>query len=338
MKGWQIFILIFSGLGIFNSLAFTIYMGFPDVRQKRKNLFLQIILLAFILQIIHALIELFNWRISPYYANLYLLGSYVQGPAVYLYLQKSIKPDYEIWPKGFLVHFLPYIIIASLKYNFDKNGLLEWIAIYLVGIQYLFYILIGIKPYMTIRKQYKQGNKQLYLIYFLFPVFAFLWLNYPFSGITGINYQLWETILHSCFVYYLIFLMIKTPKPENNKYRFSTINPKESLNIYHNLINEIKVKEYYLDTEITLRKLSKKVNISINIISQVTNQNSGLNFPDFINTFRIEKAMELLPVNIRKGFTISSVAFDCGFNSLSAFNRAFKKTTGKTPSEYLKSL
>ena len=137
------------------------------------------------------------------------------------------------------------------------------------------------------------------------------------------------------FLYYLIFLKIKEPKSETDKYKFSGIDETVSQSIYTKTVTAIREKELYLDPDISLTILSKKVSLQVNILSQVINQNSHSNFRDFINTFRIEKATKEIRDKAQKGFTIASVAYDCGFNSLSAFNRAFKKATGQTPSEYI---
>jgi AraC-like DNA-binding protein len=335
MQPWQIIILAFSGLGIFNSLAFVIYLHIARKQSFYKNLFLQIILLAFIIQITHALLELFQWQFSPYTGNLYLIGIYCQGPSMYLFIRKSLNPQWLIWPKQFIIHYAPWLIISSLRYNFGNPGLKEWIAVYLVGIQLLVYILLCIKPYLAVRKLYRQKEKKYFLISYLFPAFAFLWITFPFSGITKINYQIIESILHSAFLYYLIFLKIKEPKSETDKYRFSGIDETASQKIFAEIINAIREKELFLDPDISLTLLAKKVSLQVNILSQVINQNSHSNFRDFINTFRIEKAKTEIRNKAQKGFTIASVAFDCGFNSLSAFNRAFKKATGNTPSEYI---
>ena len=142
--------------------------------------------------------------------------------------------------------------------------------------------------------------------------------------------------MHAAFLYYLIFLKIKEPKPEKNKYQFSKIDEKESQNVFNEITAVIRGKELYLDPDITLAKLARKVNLSVNVLSQAINQNSDSNFRDFINNFRIQKAQQEIVAKTNKGFTIASVAYDCGFNSLSAFNRAFKKLTGKTPTNYLK--
>ena len=95
----------------------------------------------------------------------------------------------------------------------------------------------------------------------------------------------------------------------------------------------IEMDQVHKMPNISLRGLAKELIINPNALSQVINENFNQNFPDFINTLRIKEAKNLLtPSN--DYLKIASIASDCGFNTLSAFNVAFKKNTGLTPSEY----
>ncbi len=88
---------------------------------------------------------------------------------------------------------------------------------------------------------------------------------------------------------------------------------------------------------LTLPKLAKHMLISSNLLSQAINEKAKQNFPDFINSYRINEAKKILSSPDSANQKISSIAFDTGFNTLSAFNNAFKKFTSITPSEYRKS-
>jgi AraC-like DNA-binding protein len=61
-----------------------------------------------------------------------------------------------------------------------------------------------------------------------------------------------------------------------------------------------------------------------------------MNFYDYINSFRVQKAKELLKSPKYKDQTILSLAFEAGFNSKTTFNTVFKKATGLTPSQFAK--
>jgi AraC-like DNA-binding protein len=76
--------------------------------------------------------------------------------------------------------------------------------------------------------------------------------------------------------------------------------------------------------------------ISLHYLSRVLNQYKQQNFFDYINQLRIE-AFKLEVVNpLKQHLSISGIAFNCGFNSKAAFNIAFRKYTGLTPSAYRK--
>ena len=77
--------------------------------------------------------------------------------------------------------------------------------------------------------------------------------------------------------------------------------------------------------------VAKSVHISPNYLSERFKEVTGVNFVDYIARHRIEKARELLQnLNLR----ISEIAFAVGFQSLSQFNRVFRKLAGKSPTAY----
>ena len=85
------------------------------------------------------------------------------------------------------------------------------------------------------------------------------------------------------------------------------------------------------DEKVSLTKVAKLVNISPNHLSDKFKEVTGVNFVDYIAQTRTEKARELLD---NSNLRISEIAFAVGFQSLSQFNRVFKKLTGKSPSAY----
>ena len=85
------------------------------------------------------------------------------------------------------------------------------------------------------------------------------------------------------------------------------------------------------DEDLSLTKVAKSVHISPNHLSEKFKEVTGVNFVDYIARHRIEKARELLQnLNLR----ISEIAFAVGFQSLSQFNRVFRKLAGKSPTAY----
>jgi AraC-like DNA-binding protein len=92
-----------------------------------------------------------------------------------------------------------------------------------------------------------------------------------------------------------------------------------------------KFIEEYSAEELSLRKVAKAVNVSSNHLSEKFKQVTGINFVEYVARARFEKACDLLR---NSNLRISEIAFAVGFQSLSQFNRVFKKLSGKSPSAY----
>lgn len=88
----------------------------------------------------------------------------------------------------------------------------------------------------------------------------------------------------------------------------------------------------YLEPSLTLTELSKMLGVNTTVLSYIINQTQGCNFNDLINRYRVDA----VKAEIAKGSNgqLLTIAFDNGFNSKATFNRAFKKFTGLSPSEY----
>lgn len=96
----------------------------------------------------------------------------------------------------------------------------------------------------------------------------------------------------------------------------------------------IKARKYIeenFDEQISLDDAAQTVNTSVRYFCKVFKKATGFTFTDYLSRVRIEKAKNLLLNPHRR---ISEVAFEVGFESLSQFNRSFKRLNGKTPTEY----
>ncbi len=92
----------------------------------------------------------------------------------------------------------------------------------------------------------------------------------------------------------------------------------------------------YLDADLTLPSLAAMLQIPSHQLSRIINDKLGLNFFDFVNQYRIEEVKAKINDPAFDNLSLLGIAFECGFNTKSAFNRVFKKLTGLTPSEYKK--
>ncbi len=83
--------------------------------------------------------------------------------------------------------------------------------------------------------------------------------------------------------------------------------------------------------DISLSQVAKAVNTSTFYFCKMFKKVTGINFTDYLSRVRIEKSKNLL---LNPNLRVSEIAFEVGFQSLTHFNRVFKKILGQTPSDY----
>ncbi|MDN5215480.1 helix-turn-helix domain-containing protein [Fulvivirgaceae bacterium BMA12] len=126
--------------------------------------------------------------------------------------------------------------------------------------------------------------------------------------------------------------------PPKGKYAKSGLNEALSSRLYEQLITRMNSEALYRNGDLSIGDLASQLDVHPNYLSQVINEREGRNFYDFVNHYRVEEFKRLIADPKNHHLTLLSMAFDCGFNSKSAFNRYFKKNTGQTPSEYFSSV
>jgi len=92
----------------------------------------------------------------------------------------------------------------------------------------------------------------------------------------------------------------------------------------------------HIDTNITLKEISKDLNISPSYLSREFSKYFGeLSFGEYIQQQRIAKAKELMD---NATYSLTEIAYLTGFSDQSHFTRIFKKITGQNPSGFRKKL
>ncbi|MFZ5519072.1 MAG: helix-turn-helix transcriptional regulator [Candidatus Zhuqueibacterota bacterium] len=118
------------------------------------------------------------------------------------------------------------------------------------------------------------------------------------------------------------------------KYEKSGLSPEKAGQYTDQLRRLMESEKPYRDCELTLGQLAHQLSISPHNLSEIINTQMGLNFFDFVNSYRIEDVKQSLADPQKDHIKILALAFDAGFNSKTTFNTIFKKHTRLTPSEY----
>lgn len=97
----------------------------------------------------------------------------------------------------------------------------------------------------------------------------------------------------------------------------------------------IQKAKAFIDTnqaeDIRLAQVASAVNTSAFYFCKMFKQSTGMTFTDYLARLRVEKVKSLL---LNPHIRISEAAFQVGFQSLSQFNRVFRKVAGESPTTY----
>lgn len=91
------------------------------------------------------------------------------------------------------------------------------------------------------------------------------------------------------------------------------------------------IQMHYMESDLGLSKIATLFDISEGYVSSIFKGQTGINFADYIENIRIEKACTLLS---NKTIAISEVAEQVGYNSVHSFRRAFKRVKEVNPKDY----
>jgi AraC-like DNA-binding protein len=122
------------------------------------------------------------------------------------------------------------------------------------------------------------------------------------------------------------------------KYHKSSLTESGKLKILDNIVFELETRHYFLDNLASLSELAKKIGESPHHVSQVINEKLNKSFFELLASYRVEEAKRILSDDKSNKITVEEISEMVGYNSKTAFNNAFKKLSGKTPSEFRKSI
>lgn len=119
--------------------------------------------------------------------------------------------------------------------------------------------------------------------------------------------------------------------PEQSEVVVSSVSQEEM----DTLIRYMDIEKPYLEPDLNLITLSRKLHMSRSQLSQIINDGFDKNFNDFVNGYRIGAVKQMLVSGRQEQLSLLGIAMECGFNSKATFNRVFKKMTGKSPTMFL---
>lgn len=337
MNTAQLILFFFSGIGILNSLAFAGWLLLSKRGRPWANRLLALLLLAVALRVSKSLFYFLLESVHIGFINAGLVGKVAIGPLLLLYVFSLTRPQFQ-WRKVHWLHLVPSIVLAVLT-PFMSWEMIIW-AYHAAMVQMLAYMVwsywevLQYKPASDVERPLKKWLANLSF------VLALVWLAYLSQILMGgLTVYAIGAAWFAMVVYAVLFLALKQQKlfvavEKEAKYQTSNVSKAELDEHKDPLLHLLEKEKVYLDRNLSLPGLAEKMGIRTDVMSRLVNEKFEKNFNDFINGYRIAEARQLLEKPEWADMKIAAVAIDCGFKSISAFNTAFKKSVGMTPSQY----
>lgn len=286
---------------------------------------------------------------------------FLVGPFFLFYI-KALLGEKVVLKGKLLLHFMPFVLLViywtpfylqspetklEIYYNDTSFELKHKIIILIQAVHAIVYSFI-IKKYISARNvkihdDIKRWGKKC--LGFLSLIFTMVIIFY-FVTLAGVElhpvYSIIIPLLITSAILSLGFTGLKHPiiiphtaaAAIGKKYEGSTLDSVKADEYLQKLLSLMESEKLYLQSDLTLQKLAEILCVLPNHLSQVINDRTGQNFFDFVNSYRVKAAQELLSSQRGELLTILAICNEAGFNSKSSFNTAFKKQTGLTPSQF----
>lgn len=337
------FFLVLTAIDI-SGILFDFLIESPSNIGMFRNLFTFLQLPTFYLYVLSVCYSDFKLKpehlihIVPFLiANLILLPRFysVNLASKFSFLENN-SSMFEIQFNHIFIHFqiVFYIIAAFMILRKAKNIYLEnYAGASMESLNWLFQFTLAISIFYSI---------------------ALLKNIFKFSTYTNIS----EWLKIGLFLFELVIISWYLFKALNNPNLFRSIDSK--LKLVSKIVLEekqndqlqedeygkdlSKLKEYmvkekpFLNASLTIQDISNDLEIPVRKLSLLINHKLNQHFYDFVNSYRIENAMDILKDSTKNKVTILEILYEVGFNSKSSFNTAFKKHTNTTPTSYRKTL
>lgn len=334
--------LLLGVVGAAQGIFLSVYM-LMERHKNYKNVLLGFLFVALTLRILKSLLWVYLDAIPDWLINLGFIAHSASGPLLFLYTYSFIfncKGSLKnVW------HFLPSALLLAGMFsltlqNFWYAGgyallLFQQLAYGLASIGLLIYALNRKNGFTASLTDKKNRWWLLLLVGCAFVIQTAYFTNY----ILGLTPYLLGPVAYGIFIYFISFFGWKNPQifhTDKGKKKYSNIHLSrlEVQQYKERIQNLMTQKKPYLANNCSIGEIADSMELPVYVVSHVINKEFYKNFPDFINYYRIQEAQCLLKKKEFSHLKIASIAHDCGFNSLSSFNKAFKKVAGVTPSFY----
>ena len=332
----DIALVVISGLGVIHGLLLAAFLLLYKRGNSLSNQLLGFLLIVLSFRVGKSVLREFAHDLNVKIIFIGLGSMLLIGPLFYLFSKSLLLRSFSLRKIHFL-HFLPTIVGICFGLWIEESYIKSfpfWFFLLAFAIYYGHYISYIVFSYRSAIKAATLQPTNYQLLRLIFFGLLAIWFVYFLNLFDEDIPYIIGPVLYSVVAYSISFVVIRNrfiDKVDHEKYKSTQIPENLSEEIYSRIQKLMAEEKAFKNPDLTLKFLSEQFHQSPQIISMVINQKSGKNFNAFINHYRIEEATKHFRDSKFEHYTISAIALESGFNSISSFNTAFKKYTGLTP-------
>lgn len=319
-------ILVLSCLGVIQALFLCVYLF--SLRDRRSNVLLAFLLLSLTVRIGKSVVYVYL-DLDPRIRNLAIAFILATGPLLWLYGKELLEK--QAFSARRYLHLVPFALYALLSPIIPNDGsllsrilypsvLLHQTVYLILSWYYLFKVPAGTR----LKSWYRTIVLGVSIVLLVYGGVYLGWIPFYILG----------AVFFSLLVYIFSYMLLKRHVFALEKYTRSTIDSITARQLVSQVKDLFEQQAAYLDRELTLKRAAEQLSVNARDLSQAINEQEGKNFAEFVNQYRIAKAKTMLADSAYAQEKIASIAYDCGFGTVTSFNVAFKAATQMTPTQY----
>lgn len=366
MKPILNFFVVISTLGAVQSILIAMALFTIKTGNRSANRFLGLFLLSLSVLIFSFIMHYTRlFLIVPHFYGIDNLVVFLVGPLLFFYVKSLTILEFKFrWKDVWHFALFGIMFLLNLPEFFwsSEARIAEYLAetnrVAMTAKLYLVYAIIDLNLFAYLIASlwlcWKQDQarslknppvnvswlRNLLMAFLIIQIFSTI---FDFFNLAQVNWSITPFFL-TIVIYSMSYVGIRQSEIFTGinlmklslKYQKSPLTEEMAEKIIKKLELLMKGEKIYMDSTLSLPQLAHKLAISTHLLSQVLNERLNRNFFNFISEYRIQEAQRILRDPQGQKYSMLDIAQEVGFNSISAFNTAFKKYTGLSPSEFRK--
>lgn len=320
---------IFSALAL-GHVVFLAHYFWAPFKKKPSSFFLALLLTTLAIRIIKSVLVILIPNSPDIIPAFGLIGLAAIGPSLWLYSNSFknllFKPNYRLlWHYFFALLLLPLIPLMN-----DNQMYIT----YVLAVGHMFFYLLISANLLYKRSETFSKIEKNWCALLITSIFL-IWITFFFQLlIESFTTYLLVTVMATAVIYGLSLWAGKRSKLFLEPKRATSEKwSKEMTEIGQEVEFMLNNEKIYTDPGLTIKLISNMLNRPEYLVSKAINYHFKKSFPELLNQYRIHHASQLIHSTVYEELSIEGIAYESGYNSISAFYRAFKNIKGITPAK-----